>query len=573
MFAGRARKLKPMSWRGRLFLAHVLTAVCVFGRLEAEPDEIVVRTESLEVRIHERGGVPVSWRIIDPAYLGPKETVVGDQGGVELIGAPVDGFPTGNLLDLLLPTDFEEEALMRSAVYSVERSDDAGGTRLRLLAPVSAKGVRLIRTYRFPERGFTVGFSLTWENTGDGTVTVSRDENGFLLALGPGLGGRSRRDAGLAGALYAYVAPLAATGSVIDRPELDLDRPRLDLGGEDGPLRWVGLHNRYFLMALAPSDESPSPSLRGAAWIEPDGISGDDFGPTSRVGIATGPVVLNPGETVIREFTLFAGPKIRSELRTMGEDLDQVLYLRLWNWLRWLSFGLLALMNGIHALVPSWGLTIILLAVVIRLILSPVAQKGIRAQSRFNAANAKMRPHLKRINDEFAKDPARRHRETMKVYKEHGVSMYSPFKGCLTLFLQIPIFIALFNVIGQAYELRGVGFLWIGDLAAPDRLFPLGVTLPVLGDSFNLLPVLMALTQVFSTKLAPPDGSDARQQRTQKWSMWAMALGFFLLFYNFPAGLIIYWTCANLGHLVQQRLWKANPALSETQGGPSGQTP
>lgn len=544
----------------RLALALMLPCLLGFSLLEAATNSVTVETESVAVRFGLSGGVPESWRLIDPAYLGPQEL-----DGIELINASVSGPSGGAPLELVVPGESGEATFFREAIYEVERLDDPEEIRLILRSPESPGGIRLIRTYRFPMRGFKVGLTLEWENLSEGPVEFPESGDDLVLAIGPGLGGASRRDAGLAGSLYAYIEPVAAVGTEVEGVELELDQLRAELAGEGTPLRWVGLHNRYFLMALSPAQGFQREELRGVAWAGAGVASADEIGPMTRAGLVLGPILLAAGESTSRELTLFAGPKIRTELESGGEDLERVLYLNLWNWLRWLSFGLLALMNGIHALIPSWGLSIILLAVVIRLVLSPVAQIGIKAQARFNAANARMKPELKRINGEFAKDAAGKHHATMKLYKEHGVSMFSPFKGCLTLFIQIPIFIALFNVIGQAYELRGVGFLWINDLAAPDRLFPLGITLPVLGDSFNLLPVLMALTQVLTTNLAPPDGSDERQRRNQRWSMWAMALAFFLLFYNFPSGLIIYWTSANLGHLAQQQFWRFSPSdRSET---------
>ena len=122
------------------------------------------------------------------------------------------------------------------------------------------------------------------------------------------------------------------------------------------------------------------------------------------------------------------------------------------------------------------------------------------------------------------------------------------------MLIQLPIFIALFNVIGQAWELRGAGFLWIDDLSRPDRLFPFGFTIPLLGSYFNLLPVIMAGTQVLVSNLSSSPGADEKQLRSQRRGMLIMAILFMLLFYPFPSGLILYWTCSNLGQFVQQQI-------------------
>ena len=143
----------------------------------------------------------------------------------------------------------------------------------------------------------------------------------------------------------------------------------------------------------------------------------------------------------------------------------------------------------------------------------------------------------------------------VELYESEGYDHFAPFKGMLGLFIQIPILIALFTVIGDMGTLRGESFLWIEDLSLSDRLFPWGITLPFFGGYFNLLPWLMAIVTILSTWQASR-GSD---EHTPVFSLFGMALLFFVFFYSFPAALVLYWLSSNLFQLIQQMLANGAP--------------
>lgn len=139
----------------------------------------------------------------------------------------------------------------------------------------------------------------------------------------------------------------------------------------------------------------------------------------------------------------------------------------------------------------------------------------------------------------------------IKLYEDEHYDHLAPFKGLIGLFIQIPIFIALFNILGEAFELRGVSFIWIQDLATSDRLFNFGVDLPYFGSYFNLLPFLMAAITVLSTWLAARHSGSAG---THTGTLFGMAGIFFVLFYSFPAALVLYWMFSNLFQMTQQMI-------------------
>jgi YidC/Oxa1 family membrane protein insertase len=206
-------------------------------------------------------------------------------------------------------------------------------------------------------------------------------------------------------------------------------------------------------------------------------------------------------------------------------------------------------------MVGNWGVAIILLTIMVRLVAFPLVTKGMKAQAKMMAEQARLKPLMDKINENYKNDPARKQQEIMKMYKEHGVNPFGMFKGCLWLIIQMPIFIALYLLLAQAIELRGAHFLWIQDLSAPDRLFKFGLSLPFIGSEFNLLPILMSLSQMLASKFSPQSPSaDPQQAQMQKMMIYFMPLFMLFIFYGMPSGLVLYWLISNIWQILQQ-LW------------------
>jgi len=229
-----------------------------------------------------------------------------------------------------------------------------------------------------------------------------------------------------------------------------------------------------------------------------------------------------------------------------------LLFSGIWGWMDWVSQGLYFLLRGIHYLVPDWGVSIILLAFVVRMVLYPLSKKAMIAQMRFVEAQKAMAPEMAEIKRNFK--GGEQSERILELYKTHSVSPFAGLKPLLIVLVQLPILIALFQVLGSAEPLKTARFLWIDSLAAPDGLFPLAFRVPLLGDRFNLLPVLMAVFTLLSFKLAPAPATDEKGGRSQNLFLVAMTLVFFVLFYSFPSGLVLYWTFANVFHILQYRI-------------------
>jgi YidC/Oxa1 family membrane protein insertase len=162
----------------------------------------------------------------------------------------------------------------------------------------------------------------------------------------------------------------------------------------------------------------------------------------------------------------------------------------------------------------------------------------------------RLQPKIKELQGRFKDDKEKLNKEMMKLYKEAGVN---PLGGCLPLLLQMPVFIALYNVLRNTIELRGAPFaLWINDLSSPDVLFSFGATIPFIGSEFHLLPILMGGAMVLQTKLGgSPTGEGAPAAQTKMMSTM-MPIMFTVIFYGMPSGLVLYWLVNNILSIVQQ---------------------
>ena len=252
------------------------------------------------------------------------------------------------------------------------------------------------------------------------------------------------------------------------------------------------------------------------------------------------------------KFRIFAGPFDNKILKTVDRAFSNEItgynpnYIASQSFHGWFSFisepfskFLFLVMNFFHKLTGSWGFSIILLTIVLRLMMYPLNAWSIKSNVRMQA----VAPEVSKIQKKHKKDPKRGQIETMQLYKEKGVN---PFTGCIPLLIQLPFLIGMFDLLKSTFELRGVSFIpgWINNLTAPDVLFSWNYPLIFFGNEFHLLPFIlggmMFLQQKISqTKHDPASMTDQQKQQQKMGSM--MTIVFTFLFYKFPSGLNLYW--------------------------------
>lgn len=160
-----------------------------------------------------------------------------------------------------------------------------------------------------------------------------------------------------------------------------------------------------------------------------------------------------------------------------------------------------------------------------------------------------LQPKIEELRNLYKNNPQRLNKDIMQLYREHKVN---PFGGCLPLILQIPIFFALYQVLMRLVSLKGAHFLWIKDLSAPDRLFTLPVSLPILGNEINILPIVMAIGMFMQQKLSTSTAATASSEQ-QKLMMVIFPVMFGFIFYHMSSGLVLYWFI-NSGLMLWQQI-------------------
>ncbi|MCU0857425.1 MAG: membrane protein insertase YidC [Pontiellaceae bacterium] len=317
---------------------------------------------------------------------------------------------------------------------------------------------------------------------------------------------------------------------------------------KDQPADWVAAKNKFFVQILTVDNGKAVPRITAKRSISKKRPSIDQVA----AALQFAPARIAGNAPLTRNARMYIGPKDYSLLKTQGMDQVEVMEFRsmgFWKFMNPIMYpikvALLWSLNALYAVVRNYGVAIMLLTIIVRVLFWPITHKGTESMRRMQA----LQPQLKEIQTKYKENPQRLQQETMKFYKDNKVN---PMGGCLPMLVQIPVFIALFVVLRSAIELRFSGFLWINDLSEPENLFP-GM-IPFAG-SLNILPLLMTATMVIQQKLTPAAG-DPQQQKMMAVMMPLMMLFFF---YTMPSGLVLYWTTSNLIMIVQMLIKRPRP--------------
>lgn len=347
------------------------------------------------------------------------------------------------------------------------------------------------------------------------------------------------------------VRAVSLVGTSLHRDQASGNQGKTKL--HEGVAHWAGVQTHYFMGVVA------SPNGEGRASVghgEKRTLTDEQFqhlpaGTKREQDVAVGTLVMPLPIATDRTHRLavYFGPGDYFALAKLSQQLGKDVRLERavdmgWSWLVPVSKLLLRLLNMIDAGVRNYGVSILLIAVVVRLALHPLnmaSMKSMRAMQR-------LQPEIERIRKKYEGDPTAMNTAMMALYKDNKVN---PAGGCVPMVLQMPLFFALFAVLNNAIDLRHAPFYgWIHDLSAPDLLFNLSKTpLPVIGvGAVRLLPILMALTGFLSQVFTPTDPKQAP-------TMYMMNFVMLIFFYNLPSGLVLYWTVMNLLTALQQ--WMA----------------
>jgi YidC/Oxa1 family membrane protein insertase len=292
---------------------------------------------------------------------------------------------------------------------------------------------------------------------------------------------------------------------------------------ESGSFNWTAFRDRYFVTIV--STKEPFTKYTVKSLGEKELLLATQF-PSK---------VINQGDTESYNFDIFAGPQQLDVLKEAGNDFEKIMVFSNWAWLDAIAKGIYWLLGFLHKIIPSWGICIILISLIVYGAMYPLTLKSMLSMRRMQV----LQPKMAELREKYKKNPEKLNKEIMELYKQHQVN---PMSGCLPLLFQMPIFVGLYQVLWRSIYFRGEGFLWIKDLSMPDQLFKLPFTVPFLGDYFNILPILMTGIMFVQQKMTMKSmaGGDPEQVMQQKMmaTIFPVFLGF--IFYNFASGLNLY---------------------------------
>jgi YidC/Oxa1 family membrane protein insertase len=329
----------------------------------------------------------------------------------------------------------------------------------------------------------------------------------------------------------------------------------------EGPQEWktpfdyIGIDAQYFTALLLPlKDQRETPYIRSATQK----LLGPPLAERSEIGVLLTSVDVELAaaadtdgkDAATHSYRLFAGPKRDDVLPSGTAKLID------YGWLEMICRPMLALLKAFHALAGSWGIAIICLTVVVRGAMFPISIQ----QARGAAKMQQIQPEIAALKEKYGKDREKMARAQMELFRKHN---YNPAKGCLPLFLQLPIFMGLYTALNLAVDLRMAKFLWIQNLAAPDALFQLPFAVPFFGwKEFNLLPLITTGLFIVQQKMfMPPPTNDEQAMQQKMMNFMTVIMG--VMFYKVPAGLCVYFIASSLWGMAERKLLpKAKPATA-----------
>lgn len=492
--------------------------------------EIVIETDQYRAVINTQGGLLTSFLLKN--YNHTKSRITLDQWLPFLsflFSSPVPPPTEDNLVQMVqnriakvqtLDVQFDNlpelTNLLQQAVYltNVESLDLRGATESQKLVLTSPTvlGIQVVKTVEFLPNEYVFNYKVQVINHSQETRNlVTRyvfGEGRIVDSVNNQLGA-----GGHVGPVYYY-------DSVETEDADDLESEiKLPLRLEDETLLWAGMEDLYFIKATAPLKPVDAAFFHAAPYFKGTERNLEPF-----YGFKLPRVGLQAGKRFESEFEMFYGPKDEKIMASFGRQLILSQQMTLES----IAVPLMQLLRWIQSYFPNYGVAIIILTIIVRLVLFPLTYRGMKSMKRMQ----KLQPKMMKLKERHKNNKQKLNQEMIALYQKHKIN---PVSGCLPLLLQIPIFIALYSALMSAVELRHTEFIWwINDLSAPDGL---GIT-----------PILMGLSMYVQQKMSANPMMDPMQQKI----MNMLPLIFTVFTFTFPSGLTIYWVTSNVLSIGQQ---------------------
>ncbi len=423
---------------------------------------------------------------------GPEYTL-----GISFLGKSVDGLK-GAVFD---------------AATERDSIDATKGEERLVFAWTSPRGVTILKTYTFSPHAYEIGLEVRVRNLSPEAI-----DNNLTISLRNSVKGAKE-------SRYVFSGPAALIDGELKEIKVK------ETASQDkyvGRIGWMAYEDQYFVSAIIPQEAREasmglvtSGEVLKITYVDP-----------------SGPVPPRTERTY--PYRLYFGPKSLETLGSVGADLAKIVDFGFFDMI---AKPLLHAMNFIHRYVPNYGIVIIIITIVVKILFWPLSNKSYQSMSQMK----KLQPKMAEIRAKYKNDKKMMNQELMALYKLYKIN---PLGGCLPMVLQIPVFFAFYKMLYQAIELRHAPFfLWIDDLSAPDRLFNFNFTIPLMAPPYGIpvLTVIMGASMFLQQKMSPPPGDP-----TQAKMMMFMPIFFTFIFINFPSGLVLYWLVNNILSMAQQ---------------------
>jgi YidC/Oxa1 family membrane protein insertase len=466
-------------------------------------ENIEVTTDVLKLVFDTEGGSVVRSEFLQHSEQGqPEQPVVLFDNSVNRIYAAQSGLIGGPFPNHKTPMSFTGERQL---------ADGNNELVLRFESPEQG-GVRLNKIYTLKRGSYVVDVRHEVVNTSGQPVTPQLYVQ-LVRNNQPAPGGTAFYSTFTGPAFYTE----AKKFQKVDFADIDKGKADFVTSSPDG---WVAMVQHYF----------------ASAWLWPQPTQHENFARKVDNGLyAAGMIAsigaVEPGSTRATDARLFVGPQEEKVLEAIAPGLELV---KDYGYFTILSKPLYWLLDKLYAVIGNWGWSIVALVLLLKILFYPLNAKAYASMAKMKAINPKITDMRERLKD----NPQQMQQEMMRIYREEKVN---PMGGCLPIMVQIPVFIALYWVLLSSVEMRGAPWaLWVQDLSAK--------------DPYYILPIIMTLTTLFQTALnpLPPDPMQAKL-------MWIMPLVFSVMFFLFPAGLVLYWITNNILTIAQQ--WLINTRM------------
>lgn len=467
---------------------------------EAE-QTVVVENENYRVEFTNRGAVVTSWQLkqYNDSLGEPLDLVHAD--GAKRYGMPFRLVRPGG--DPIEGTD--------EALFAFNRGRNVRNAPETLTFEYAKPGLRVLKRFAFEASGHVVQVETQ-------VVEADRPQR-HMLSWGGGFGDTAQAGNSVHSQTYYYT-----DGDIEYVPADDAEDERIT---HSGPFPFVGIGDLFFTAAAIPEPGQDIRIETSAIEIVPAGAE-----PGEEQTYVAGAF----GGATDNRFRLYVGPKSRSSLAEVGEVGNAFRGVVDYGFFAFIAEPLFIMLRWVHSnVVANWGWSIVIITVLINTILFPLKYKSTKSMRKMQ----QLQPLVKEINNRYKgvtmRDPrkAKQNEELQALYKKHNAN---PMGGCLPILLQMPFFFAFYKLLTVAIEMRQAEWLWVSDLSNPETL------------AIRVLPLAMVATQFWSQSLTPTPTADAMQARMMKF----MPLVFGFIFYQFQAGLVLYWLTSNCVGIAQQ---------------------